>query len=275
MESHEVSTVPFSRKCMSMFFSVCVVYVLLCGVATVESTTCEQQGVCACVFENGSKIDLSLLGNKDGTPLIKDIIAYGQYGYSFNPCYPFNEDKCINVAACQNDGIGNVYAIGDASSANLTYFASSGILAGVYTSLGDFGKTRTSIVSFVCDPAADIPKLEVFGEGPELTYKFAITSKHACIPEPTPIPTSTETPKKSCHTNYGDFIKRCEIEYDGHQEPVKVLFIRNWNGSCKFPTNKDVAVSIYSENSTCAGVTNRCSPVQAFSVNGEVCKELN
>ena len=78
----------------------------------------------------------------------------------------------------------------------------------------------------------------------------------------------------SCHTNYGEFIKRCEIEYDGQEQPVKVLFIQNWNGQCKFPSNKDVAVVIYAEDSTCAGVKERCRPVQAFSVNGEVCKEI-
>ncbi|XP_060554170.1 uncharacterized protein LOC132715200 isoform X1 [Ruditapes philippinarum] len=249
---------------------IVVFFTLTSQLIYVESVGCEQEGVCACVFENGSRIDLSELGSNTGVPLMKDLKGDGDYMYSFNPCFPFNEGTCLNVAGCQTSDFDLFYAIGDASSGLLTFNISSGYLVGRYTSTDELGDSRTSYVSFICDATAETPKLEAFGETSLRTYTFAITSKHACVVhKPTP-----PKPTKSCHTNYGDFIKRCEIEYDGHEEPVKVLFIRNWNGICKFPSSQDIAVTIYSESSTCAGVANRCHPAQQFSVNGEFCKEI-
>ncbi|CAM4890598.1 unnamed protein product [Rotaria socialis] len=58
-----------------------------------------------CVFDLHAKgiIDLTGVGRVDGTPAWKNVkpVKDDQHLYSYNPCRPFTQSACINVAACQ------------------------------------------------------------------------------------------------------------------------------------------------------------------------------
>ncbi|CAF1564444.1 unnamed protein product [Didymodactylos carnosus] len=59
-----------------------------------------------CKYKDGlfGRIDLTSVGLKN-TPAFRNLPSTGQpdiYFYSYNPCYPFNEASCSDVAGCQN-----------------------------------------------------------------------------------------------------------------------------------------------------------------------------
>ncbi|XP_045170384.2 uncharacterized protein LOC123532858 [Mercenaria mercenaria] len=250
-----------------MRLCVCFFLVLICN--TTDGKNCKQDGQCKCTFDDGSgTVDLSLIGRQDGTPLMQDQFAPDNYAYSFNPCYPFTEGTCVNAAACQYDSANNIYYnIGDSSKVTLSYDGMN--VVGTYES--DDG-ARSSTVTFQCDPNANPPTTTALGETSTTVYGFTVTSKYAC---PSSQPTPTPTPGEGCYTNFGDFTKKCTETYDGKDGYIKLLIIEDWDGRCVFPENEDVAVSLHNTKSTCDDVSTRCNPVQAFSVNGYVCKEVD
>ncbi|XP_045169935.2 uncharacterized protein LOC123532543 [Mercenaria mercenaria] len=258
---------------------VCVFLLLTCNL--IEGKSCIQDGQCKCRFDDGSgTVDLTQIGRQDGTPLMQDQFAPDNYAYSFNPCYPFTEGTCVNAAACQYDSSNNIYYnIGDSSKVTLSYDGTNVI--GTYVS---DDRARSSTVTFQCDPNADPPTDTAAGEVSTGTYAFTVTSKYACPSSlstststftPTPTFSPTPKPRERCLTNFGDFTKKCSKSYDGTDGSIKVLIIDDWDGSCKFPANEDVALSLYNtDNSTCDDVMTSCNPLQAFSVNGYVCKAV-
>jgi len=145
--------------------------------ASVWSKDCVQIDQCKCAFDDGSgTVDLSSIGRQDGTPLIQDQFAADNFAYSYNPCYGFTEGTCANAAACQFDSANVLYYnIGDSARVAFSYDGLNVI--GTYTA---DDSQRTSTVTFVCDPNADPPNVEVKGEQATSTYAFTVTSKVAC-----------------------------------------------------------------------------------------------
>ena len=111
---------------------------------------------------------------------IKDIpdSPGSSFNYSFNPCIPFTEGTCENVAGCQIDTTTKVgFDIGAAAQVNFSLDSVTNHLVGTYKS-GDH--KRSSVVQYICDPRIDPPQASVQGEIEPLTYHFSIKSTYAC-----------------------------------------------------------------------------------------------
>ncbi|XP_046573459.1 uncharacterized protein LOC124281533 [Haliotis rubra] len=64
-----------------------------------EITSCEKVSACSCESEDGT-VDLSPLAHK-GTPRFLDVQSETGDKVSWNPCLPFTEGNCTDVAVCQ------------------------------------------------------------------------------------------------------------------------------------------------------------------------------
>ncbi|XP_052238476.1 uncharacterized protein LOC127849766 [Dreissena polymorpha] len=100
----------------------CPVYwSLLLRVSWLGSVCCQDdcigQGQCSCQYSDGRGVYLNSLGHADGTPAFKDIQGDDGSVYSYNPCYPFSEGGCAQVAACETNTIDQSSDIGDQQTA--------------------------------------------------------------------------------------------------------------------------------------------------------------
>ncbi|XP_067650656.1 uncharacterized protein [Haliotis asinina] len=147
--------------------------------------TCVKKSSCSCMGDNGM-VDLSPLA-KNGGPQFKDISATTGDQFSWNPCTPFTENDCKNVAACQIQNINPpaYFNIGTQDSAK--FQVKNGVLTLTYsatTFLGselEDGFTRTAIITLVCDKTVE-GTLKATGEKPAKSGKYlmTLTSKYAC-----------------------------------------------------------------------------------------------
>ncbi|XP_045169645.2 uncharacterized protein LOC123532304 [Mercenaria mercenaria] len=260
-----------------MFTNVttCILFIFPLLFLNGHSKDCLKINSCSCSFDDGSgSVDLTSLGNTDGTPRFRDVFYSDEgYYYSYNPCGGFTEGDCNAAAACiSNQDKSEQQQIGDASSAAFKYDGSEVVAA--YTS--GAGVLRLTEVKLICDPKACVPVFEPQGEQAAGQFGMKLTTICAC-----PGMCDSTGPKSNCSggsnssmcfTKSAEFTKRCDRAYDGKEEPIKVLIIDNWDGVCKFPDNDDVALSLNNNISTCEDVINRCNPSQPFSVNGYICK---
>ena len=70
----------FLYSTMPSTISICVTLTLTLGVCvgTVSCITeCKQLDLCSCQFDDGSKMDLTSLGNTDNTPRYFILVTYG------------------------------------------------------------------------------------------------------------------------------------------------------------------------------------------------------
>ncbi|CAF1555366.1 unnamed protein product [Rotaria sordida] len=133
-----------------------------------------------CKYETPNKglIDLSSIGKMDGTPVWKDIPPdkTENYVYSYNPCYPFSEKLCTNVAGCQIGKDGRVsYSIGTQASI-IWKNTLDDMPSLVYTSAD---RTKQLFVDMLCIQS-DEHKLEVHGETKTNEYHMTLSTKCAC-----------------------------------------------------------------------------------------------
>eukprot|EP00117_Sycon_ciliatum_P044753 scpid95595/ scgid32236/ len=137
-------------------------------------------------------LDLTPISNNDGTAFFTNIAGDG--GFSYNPCYSFQDNKCQNnVAVCQHGEV----VCGQQSTAKFTITSTSPLQATIAYSNGDEqkGQPRVANVAISCDPTKD-HDITFTSEAPGLTYNLALTSKYAClVPAPTS-QTSTTGPRK-------------------------------------------------------------------------------
>ncbi|KAK6165927.1 hypothetical protein SNE40_022733 [Patella caerulea] len=141
----------------------------------------------SCVIETSQgTIDLTPLGNTDNTPRFKDLQGTTDhlYSYSWNPCLPFNEGTCTDVAICQSGPGQQVFFILGLQN-KISYEEGpdqSGSL--VYHTYGDIERTTT--IRLTCDPTQE-GNLIVTGEQPYQSgkYFFELRSQYACFQEPT------------------------------------------------------------------------------------------
>ncbi|XP_045168083.1 cation-dependent mannose-6-phosphate receptor-like isoform X2 [Mercenaria mercenaria] len=131
-------------------------------------------------------IDLSSVGNTDGNPLFYDLPStLDEFLYSYNPCGPFTELTCVDVAACQYSPYYYTgYDIGVPDKVSFNYDGLN-VIANYVSQDG----TRQSFITLVCDPGAATPSLDVMGESTTTQYYMTLTSAAAC-PVPSPFGSS-------------------------------------------------------------------------------------
>ncbi|CAH1238264.1 Hypp5552 [Branchiostoma lanceolatum] len=144
---------------------------------------CVQYGTCACMFKNGSYIDLTSLEQTSGEPLFKDHPLSSPrrddgFYYSFNPCAPFTEGKCEDVAVCKKNSLaGSEVSLGKQDSSTFATANENGPVAIMYAS-----ENRMSIVSLRCTEEKR-DRLIVLGADPKVpnTYEFILESPQCCL----------------------------------------------------------------------------------------------
>eukprot|EP00058_Branchiostoma_floridae_P009666 XP_002595154.1 hypothetical protein BRAFLDRAFT_67949 [Branchiostoma floridae] len=146
-----------------------------------QPPTCEKTGPCSCNMSDGSgQVDLSPL--MTGNPTFKDLVATTEpdnYLYSWNPCQPFTEGQCQNVAVCKKSNDSSVYEdIGTQDSVEISFSQDSDegeIVTFGYTSLDGL---RLSSVMAKCTTGETSIKAD--GEILDNNYLFELSSPCAC-----------------------------------------------------------------------------------------------
>ncbi|XP_033761369.1 uncharacterized protein LOC117343154 [Pecten maximus] len=159
-----------------------LLFVCLVLVSGTCALTCTQKDLCSCKMDDGSgDVDVSTLGNQDGTAMFQDMIAADGLEYSLNLCYPFNEKSCVNTAACQISLDGSSYAIGDATNVGFETDTLDQVHI-KYTSVDVAGVIKTTDVRMICSPSADPPLVTANGETApgSNSYEFLLYSKCGC-----------------------------------------------------------------------------------------------
>ncbi|KAK3591981.1 hypothetical protein CHS0354_031488 [Potamilus streckersoni] len=100
--------------------------------------------------------------------------------FSWNPCTPFSEGSCNNMAVCQKRPfipMPEYHSLGDQNSA---VFASddTGKLTLSYKAVQE-GVSRTSIITLTCEQQTE-GILDVAGETQQTKYYMELKSKYAC-----------------------------------------------------------------------------------------------
>ncbi|XP_078703631.1 uncharacterized protein LOC144928819 [Branchiostoma floridae x Branchiostoma belcheri] len=228
-----------------------------------KPVTCNQTGPCSCRMSDGSgEINLQFL--LSGNPTFRDYnstIFPDGFLYSWNPCEPFSEGSCKDVAvgrgclfACKSAGDGSEYAdIGKQDSVQISggKDASSGdvVISLAYLSAdGD----RASTVVATCT-TGDTTTFTAEGQTTENSYTFQLESPCAC-PNTDPEcargkpPTCEKTGPCSCRMSDGSGEVNLRPLLAGNQIPTfkdvpekfSDEFLYSWNpcepfneGSCE------------------------------------------
>ncbi|XP_025096366.1 uncharacterized protein LOC112565231 isoform X2 [Pomacea canaliculata] len=111
--------------------------------------------------------------------MFKDVVSssFNGWKFSWNPCIPFTEGNCRNVAVCElsDDGYA-FYNLGTQDSA--WFLTVSGVFQLSYNA-SDEGFPRVTYVTLVCDPSQE-KTLDALGPLYSATYGFVLTSKYCC-----------------------------------------------------------------------------------------------
>ncbi|XP_013380064.1 uncharacterized protein LOC106151379 [Lingula anatina] len=141
---------------------------------------CVKVNDCSCQMDDGSGlVDIATLGRTDGKPAFSGLDP-NSVKYSYNPCYPFTDGACENVAACQNLQNQNI-PIGKQDGSLWNVDPASNELIVTYTQ-NTTGQEQVTIVTLVCnktitDTADYIAIGTVTGNAP---YFLSISHKCAC-----------------------------------------------------------------------------------------------
>ncbi|KAL3832663.1 hypothetical protein ACJMK2_024286, partial [Sinanodonta woodiana] len=156
-------------------------FALVTVLSRANSDICTKTSACSCTYSDGSTVDLSPLDSSGGTPRFYDVLDDQRVDmFSWNPCTPFSEGSCNNVAVCQKRTFipnPEYYSLGDQNSAvfandntgkpTLSYKAVQG------------GVSRTSIITLTCEQQTDGILLAA-GEKEPTKYYMELKSKYAC-----------------------------------------------------------------------------------------------
>ncbi|KAK7110417.1 uncharacterized protein [Littorina saxatilis] len=145
---------------------------------------CRKVSACVCETQSGQKVDLTPLGNTDGTPRFRDLIdpssSFG-YSYSWNPCHGFNEGTCQNVAACQaHPSTDLYYNLGEQTSVDFEVSSSLGFAIKLTADGTVVVPQRITYIRLQCDPDVE-GDFTVQGEPVVGTYYFTLRSRYACL----------------------------------------------------------------------------------------------
>ncbi|XP_045169679.2 uncharacterized protein LOC123532334 [Mercenaria mercenaria] len=137
---------------------------------------------CKCKFQDDDTvIDITSLGNTDGSPRFKDVLSKDGYEYSYNPCGPFTEFSCGNAAVCRRDrATGKTEMTGSAEMPQFTYDEQTGDTVIGYTA-GALGNVHT-FVYLMCDdsPHPGPPQFYPNGTMSENLYILTVYTACAC-----------------------------------------------------------------------------------------------
>ncbi|BFY97362.1 hypothetical protein BsWGS_00402 [Bradybaena similaris] len=138
-----------------------------------QTLTCTADGPCRCVMSDGSGVvDISSIGNSDGTARFPESPACNGDMFSYNPCFPSGVQECANAAVCQ--AVNNSFLnIGSQDSALWSYRVQYPIIT--YTSVG-----KKTEVMLICHENFTSPQLTVIGQFPSGTIGMMLTSRCAC-----------------------------------------------------------------------------------------------
>jgi len=144
-------------------------------------TKCDKINPCSCKSNEGV-INLKPL---DGTSTqaslqTADPLDPTGYQYFYNPCTDFSyapaTPQCQAVLGCQySQTYGFGYDIADHSTAKFDV-ASGVVTLKMSSKAGD----RYMEVKLICDKSMKNPQFTFLQENPQSTYKFSLTSEHAC-----------------------------------------------------------------------------------------------
>ncbi|CAG5132399.1 unnamed protein product [Candidula unifasciata] len=137
-----------------------------------ETQTCQGDGPCRCVMSDGGVVDISSIGNTDGTARFPESPSYDADLFSYNPCFPSGVQGCNNAAVCQSVNTSFVN-IGSQDSAQWTFRVHYPIVT--YTSVD-----KKIEVMLICDMNFTNPQLTVIGQLPNGTIGMMLTSRCAC-----------------------------------------------------------------------------------------------
>lgn len=149
-------------------------------VITQNLHVCTGINECKCKFQDdGTVIDLTSLGNKDGSPRFKDVPSKDGYLYSYNPCGPFTEFSCVNAAVCRKDrATGKTEMTGAAEMPQFTYDELTGDTVIGYTA-GMLGNIHT-FVYLMCDNNPNPGPPQFYPNGTQSENLYILTMYSAC-----------------------------------------------------------------------------------------------
>ncbi|XP_072028380.1 uncharacterized protein [Amphiura filiformis] len=146
---------------------------------------CKKVNNCRCKLPNGKLIDISKIGNKDGTEpkfpySLPDDGSALFYEYSFNGCYAYSDAFCKDAVACQRrkNSQDPGFSLGTPDSADYT----DGTVLN-FTAVGQDGQQRTARIKLICeaDGTPESSSIKRLGEpAANWIYEYELTSKCAC-----------------------------------------------------------------------------------------------
>ena len=166
------------RLCLKLFLFIIQVTLLTGAVPPLH--LCKQINDCICKYlDDGTILDLTSLGNKDGTPRFKDIPSPDGLLYSYNPCGGFSEGVCNNATVCLKSTSGETRMIGSAAlTSQFTYDEITTETVIGYTA-GEIGQTHT-FVYLICDTNENPGSPQLFPNGTQDQDYYIMTVKSVC-----------------------------------------------------------------------------------------------
>ncbi|KAH9491951.1 hypothetical protein Btru_026877 [Bulinus truncatus] len=140
--------------------------------------TCTQVDSCSCIFENGTRLDLSPLAGKVSP---RFVLSGFQFDFLYNPCNSFTFGQCENVSVCQHQKVAdNFYVLGTQDSAYFIYNTDDQTVLLLYSHTDQYGFQRHTTIQLVCSIETAYDDFIYLGEHSIRTYTFRLMSQHCC-----------------------------------------------------------------------------------------------
>lgn len=150
----------------------------------VEGANCVKNDACSCTYDDGSgTVDFHELAGTSGPRLFDQYDNKRQFKYSYNPCNPFTEGSCSNVAVCEStvDASGATsFTTPAGTQESATFTDTGGQLKVVYkTRPTEFNYQTT--VTLKCDASlTGSPKFDIAGAVTFNTVEMTMTHASLC-----------------------------------------------------------------------------------------------
>jgi len=143
-------------------------------------TKCDKINPCSCKSNEGV-INLKPLDGTSTQASLQTTDVISQYQYFYNPCTDFSyvpaSPQCQGVLGCQYSSNYGGSTIG--TTKTVEFDVEDGTVKVKLSSAGDLGGRKME-VKLICDKSAKNPQFAFLQENPTSTYKFSLTSEHAC-----------------------------------------------------------------------------------------------
>ncbi|XP_064648078.1 uncharacterized protein LOC135500491 [Lineus longissimus] len=149
-----------------------------------DGANCVKNNACSCTYDDGSgTVDFQNLAGTSGPRLLDQYDKNRQYKYSYNPCNPFTEQTCNNVAVCEStvDASGSTsFTTPAGTQDSATFTTTGGQLKIVYkTRPTEFNYQTT--VTLKCDASlTGSPKFDIAGAVTFNTVEMTMTHASLC-----------------------------------------------------------------------------------------------